>query len=132
MWKIFCALLCGSLMAANAFAAENILPYGLKSGKPYAGTTLNILSVVTPQFKAYELRDEEFESLTGISVNWTHIPFVSLQEKVASVGVAADGNFDVVNYLDSWGPANAYWLQPIDEWLEQDGISMDRYPEAFK
>ena len=99
MWKTFCALLCGSLMAANVFAAENILPYGLKSGKPYAGTTLNILSVVTPQFKAYELRDEEFESLTGISVNWTHIPFVSLQEKVASVGVAADGNFDVLNYL---------------------------------
>ncbi|MFZ8918672.1 MAG: ABC transporter substrate-binding protein [bacterium] len=132
MWKTFCALLCGSLMASSVFAAENILPYGLKSGKPYAGTTLNILSVVTPQFKAYELRDEEFESLTGITVNWTHIPFVSLQEKVASVGVAADGNFDVVNYLDSWGPANAYWLQPIDGWLKQDGISMDRYPEAFK
>ena len=80
MWKTFCALLCGSLMAANVLAAENILPYGLKSGKPYAGTSLNILSVVTPQFKAYELRDEEFESLTGITVNWTHIPFVSLQE----------------------------------------------------
>ena len=47
MWKTFCALLCGSLMAANVLAAENILPYGLKSGKPYAGTTLNILSVVT-------------------------------------------------------------------------------------
>ena len=65
MENLFCALLCGSLMAANVLAADNILPYGLKSGKPYAGTTLNILSVVTPQFKAYELRDEEFESLTG-------------------------------------------------------------------
>ena len=52
MWKTFCALPCGSLMAANVLAADNILPYGLKSGKPYAGTTLNILSVVTPQFKA--------------------------------------------------------------------------------
>ena len=114
-----------------AGAGDNVLPYKLKSGKPYAGTTLNILSVVTPQFKSYELRDEEFESLTGITVNWTHIPFVSLQEKVASVGVAADGSFDVVNYLDSWGPPNAYWFVELDERLKEDGISMNRYPQAF-
>ncbi len=38
----------------------------------------------------------------------------------------------MVNYLDSGGLQITYWLQPIDEWLEQDGISMDRYPEAFK
>ena len=121
-----------SFLAAPVGAGDNVLPYKLKSGKPYSGTTLNILAVVTPQFKSYDLRDEELESLTGINVNWTHIPFVSLQEKIASVGVAADGSFDVVNYLDSWGPANAYWLEPIDEWLKRDGISMDRYPEAFK
>ena len=81
MWKTFVPFCVVSLMAANVLAADNILPYGLKSGKPYAGTTLNILSVVTPQFKAYELRDEEFESLTGITVNWTHIPFVSFRRR---------------------------------------------------
>ena len=126
---VFVAL---SFLAVPAGAGDNVLPYKLKSGKPYSGTTLNILAVVTPQFKSYDLRDEEFESLTGINVNWTHIPFVALQEKIASVGVAADGSFDVVNYLDSWGPANAYWLEPIDAWLKRDEISMDRYPEAFK
>ena len=47
------------------------------------------------------------------------------------MGVAADGSFDVVNYLDSWGPPNAHWLQPINDWLKRDGISMDRYPAAF-
>jgi ABC-type glycerol-3-phosphate transport system substrate-binding protein len=120
------------LFSASASAGDNVLPYQLKSGKPYAGTTLNTLAVVTPQFKSYELRDEEFESLTGIKLNWTHIPFVALQEKVSSVGVAADGSFDVVNYLDSWGPSYAYWLEPIDNWLKRDGISMNRYPEAFK
>ncbi|MGA0320432.1 MAG: ABC transporter substrate-binding protein, partial [bacterium] len=121
-----------SLASTVTLAGDNILPYQLKSGKPYAGTTLNILAVVTPQFKAYELRDEEFESLTGIKLNWTHTPFVALQEKVSSVGVAADGSFDVVNYLDSWGPSYAYWLEPIDAWLKRDGIDMNRYPEAFK
>ena len=121
-----------TLASMVASAGDNILPYQLKSGKPYAGTTLNILAVVTPQFKAYELRDEEFESLTGIKLNWTHTPFVALQEKVSSVGVAADGSFDVVNYLDSWGPSYAYWLEPIDAWLKRDVIDMNRYPEAFK
>ncbi|MEC7416680.1 MAG: sugar ABC transporter substrate-binding protein [SAR324 cluster bacterium] len=132
MLKRFVTIVAASLLGASvAGAGDNVLPYKLKSGKPYAGTTLNILSVVTPQFKAYELRDEEFESLTGITVNWAHIPFVSLQEKVSSVGVAADGSFDVVNYLDSWGPPNAYWFVALDDRLKADGISMSRYPQAF-
>ena len=38
----------------------------------------------------------------------------------------------MVNYLDSWGPSYAYWLEPIDAWLKRDGIDMNRYPEAFK
>ena len=122
----------GAILAAGfgaATAAE--LPYNLKPGKPYAGTQLNILSVVTPQFDGLMLRDGEFTGLTGIETRWTFIPFTALQEKVASVGVAADGSFDVVNYLDSWGPPNAHWLQPINDWLKRDGISMDRYPAAF-
>jgi len=124
--------------AASAAAASAALPralfaapYRLKDGKPYAGATLNILSVVTPQFDGLRLRDKEFTDITGIKTNWTFIPFASLQEKVASVGVAADGAFDVVNYLDSWGPPNAHWLLPIDDYLARDGISMARYPAAF-
>lgn len=119
-----------ALGLAGAALAED-LPYNLKPGKPYAGTELNILSVVTPQFDGLMLRDKEFTDLTGIKTNWTFIPFTALQEKVASVGVAADGSFDVVNYLDSWGPPNAHWLVPINDWLARDGISMDRYPAAF-
>ena len=107
------------------------LPYGLLPGKPYAGTTLNILSVVTPQFDGLMLRDDEFTELTGIETEWTFIPFGSLQEKINAEGIAANGQFDVVNYLDSWGPPNAHWLVPIDELMARDGISMDRYPEAF-
>jgi len=116
-------------LAGSAVAQD--MPYDLKPGKPYAGTEINILSVVTPQFDGLMLRDGEFTELTGIKTNWTFIPFTALQEKVASVGVAADGSFDVVNYLDSWGPPNARWLVPIDDWLKRDGISMDRYPAAF-
>ena len=121
----------GLLVGGPAASVAGDLPYGLKEGKPYAGTTLNILSVVTPQFEGLMLRDGEFTELTGIETEWTFIPFTSLQEKVASVGVAADGGFDVVNYLDSWGPPNSHWLVAIDDLMAEDGISMDRYPAAF-
>ena len=125
------ALAAGLLAAGSPAAVAGELPYGLEAGKPYAGTKLNILSVVTPQFEGLMLRDGEFTELTGIETEWTFIPFTSLQEKVASVGVAADGGFDVVNYLDSWGPPNAHWLVGIDGMMAEDGIGMDRYPAAF-
>lgn len=116
-------------LSISAFAADT--KYNLLPNKPFAGTKLNILSVVTPQFDGLMLRDKEFTELTGIETEWTFIPFVSLQEKVTAEGVAANGAYDVVNFLDSWGPPNSHWLLPIDELMERDGISMSRYPSAF-
>ena len=117
-------------LSPPAAQAED-LPYNLLDGKPFAGTKLNILSVVTPQFDGLMLRDGEFTELTGIETEWTFIPFGSLQEKINAEGIAANGTYDVVNYLDSWGPPNAHWLMPIDDLMARDGISMDRYPAAF-
>lgn len=127
--KAYAVVLTLLLLANSGFA--NTMPYDLKAGKPYNGTTLNILSVVTPQFEGLMLRSGEFTELTGIKTEWTFIPFGSLQEKINAEGIAANGTFDVVNYLDSWGPPNAHWLVPIDDLMTRDGISMDRYPEAF-
>lgn len=125
------SLAAGSALILPSGALAQALPYGLKAGKPYAGTKLNVLAVVTPQFDGLMLRAKEFTDMTGIEVKWDFIPFGSLQEKVASTGVAADGSYDLVNYLDSWGPPNAHWLTKLDPMLKRDGISMDRYPEAF-
>jgi multiple sugar transport system substrate-binding protein len=121
----------GALAAAGPAAAQQALPHGLRPGKPFNGVRLNVLAVVTPQFDGLMLRTREFTELTGIEVRWDFVPFAALQEKVASVGVAADGSYDVVNYLDSWGPPNAHWLLRLDPLLRRDGISMDRYPTAF-
>ncbi len=120
-----------TLLLAPLPATAQDMPYNLAKGKPYDGTTLNILSVVTPQFDGLMLRADEFTTLTGIKTEWTFIPFGSLQEKINAEGIAANGTFDVVNYLDSWGPPNAHWLMPIDDLMARDGISMDRYPAAF-
>lgn len=106
-------------------------PYGLKPGKPYAGTKLTILAVVTPQFQALEKRQAEFTQLTGINATWDFVPFTALQDKVTSIGVGADDTYDVVNYLDGWGPANAHWFVKLDPLLKRDELSMDRYPPGF-
>ncbi|MYE37569.1 MAG: sugar ABC transporter substrate-binding protein [Rhodobacteraceae bacterium] len=120
------ALITGLSSVRAETIEHNLLP-----GKPFEGTTINILSVVTPQFDGLMLRDDEFTELTGIETEWTFIPFANLQEKLVAEGLAAVGTYDVVNYLDSWGPANAHWLVRIDELMARDGISMERYPEAF-
>ncbi|MEM0907651.1 MAG: sugar ABC transporter substrate-binding protein, partial [Pseudomonadota bacterium] len=121
--------LAGFAVATSAHAQDT--KYGLLDGKPFEGSKLNILSVVTPQFDGLMLRDDEFTELTGIETEWTFIPFANLQEKLVAEGLAANGTYDVVNYLDSWGPPNAHWLARIDDLMARDGISMDRYPAAF-
>jgi len=130
-----------SLLAASAAAAATPAiaqgtavagaPYGLKPGKPYNGAKLNILAVVTPQFQALEKRQAEFTQLTGITTAWDFVPFPALQDKVTSIGVGADDTYDVVNYLDGWGPANAHWFVKLAPLLQRDGISMDRYLPGF-
>lgn len=124
------AAMTAGFAAPTAFG-QAAMPYGLKPGKPFAGKKINVLAVGTPQFEGLMLRGKEFTDLTGIEVNWTFVPYTSLQEKVTSVGVAGDGTFDVVNYMDTWGPPNAYWFTALDDLMKRDGVASDRYPKAF-
>ena len=107
------------------------VPYHLKPGKPYAGTKLTILAVVTPQFQALQKRQAEFTDLTGITATWDFVPFTALQDKVTSIGVGEDDTYDVVNYLDGWGPPNAHWFVKLDPLLKRDGVEMNRYLPGF-
>ncbi len=118
-------------LAALPAAAQSTLPYGLKPGMPYKGQTVRILLVTTPQFDGLRLRSAEFTKMTGIETKWDTVPFTVLQDKLTSIGVAADGTYDIVNYLDSWGPPNAAWFVKLDPLLKRDGLSMDTYSKAF-
>ena len=87
----------GSAMAQSAT---------LKPGKPYAGQTLNVLSVVAPQFSAHEARLSEFEALTGIKVKYQYVPFASTREKLTAELVAKTDQYDVLSAMDIWGQAS--------------------------
>lgn len=120
-----------AMAACTAAFAQAKLPHGLKAGKPYAGQTVRVLAVETPQFQGLQLRDAEFTELTGIKVEWNFTPFRALQEKIASTGAAKSSEFDVINFMDAWGPANAYWLTPLGPLAQRDGLDIGRYPKGF-
>lgn len=103
----------------------------LIAGRPFAGARLTVMSVAAAQFRGLELRTGEFTAATGINVDYLTTPFRNLQQKVSAVGVAHDGDVDIVTYMDSWGPSNAYWYADLRSWMDRDGISLDRFPAAF-
>ncbi|KAA3661958.1 MAG: sugar ABC transporter substrate-binding protein [Chloroflexi bacterium] len=109
------------------------LPYGLTPGKPYDGTELNFLicCATAPQFAALNKRSAEFTELTGITINWADSPFSEFQSKIIAEVTAGSPAFDLIAYVDAWGPSIENYLQPLDGYIEQDGWDLDNYPDAY-
>jgi len=108
------------------------LPYGLKPGKPYAGTTITMMLNNATKNNALQKHAAEFTEMTGIEVQMDMVPYGSLLEKITSEGVAATGTYDIVTFLDSWGPSIKQFLMPLDDKIASAGINMNRYPPAFQ
>jgi multiple sugar transport system substrate-binding protein len=103
----------------------------LKPGKPYAGTEVNLLTVVAPQFRAHEARLPEFEALTGIKVKYQYVPFASTREKLTAELVGQSSQYDVLSTMDVWGPSLYNLFEPINDRLSEKKIEMEaRYPHA--
>ena len=103
----------------------------VKPGKPYAGTEVNLLTVVAPQFKAHEDRLGEFEALTGIKVKYQYVPFASTREKLTAELVGQSAQYDVLSTMDVWGPSMYQLFEPLNAMLAEKKIDMEsRYPYA--
>ena len=114
--------------------AQDELPYNLTPGKPFDGTTINFL-ICCPtagQFASWAKRTEEvFTPATGITVEFANEPWGSFQERIVTESIAGAG-YDVVLWQDAWGPAFINTLEPLDSYIEQDGIDyVDDYPQGF-
>ena len=103
----------------------------LRPGRPFAGQTVNVLSVVAPQFSAHEAMLPEFERLTGIQVKYQYIPFASMREKLTAELVAKTDQYDVLSAMDAWGPSLYPLFEPLNARIADKGIDMAaRYPNA--
>ena len=118
----------GGALAPWAFAQNT---GALKPGKPYAGTEVNVLTVVAPQFSAHEARLVEFEALTGIKVKYQYVPFVSTREKLTAELVGQSSQYDVLSTMDVWGPSLYNLFEPLNGMLAEKKIDLEsRYPYA--
>ncbi len=109
--------------------AQNI--GSIKPGKPYAGTEVNLLTVVAPQFKAHEAKMAEFEALTGIKVKYQYVPFASTREKLTAELVGGSAQYDVLSTMDVWGPSLYNLFEPLNSRLAEKKIDLEsRYPLA--
>ncbi|MFM6991993.1 MAG: ABC transporter substrate-binding protein [Rhodoferax sp.] len=128
----------GILQATAAGFGGAMAPWALaqgtgsvKPGKPYAGTEVNLLSVVAPQFKAHEARLAEFEALTGIKVKYQYVPFANTREKLTAELVGGSSQYDVLSAMDVWGPSLYNLFEPLNGMLAEKKIDMaSRYPHA--
>jgi multiple sugar transport system substrate-binding protein len=102
----------------------------LKPGKPYAGTEINLLTVVAPQFSAHERKLAEFEALTGIKVKYQYVPFASTREKLTAELVAQSAQYDVLSAMDVWGPSLYNLFDPLNDRISEKKIDMSRYAGA--
>ena len=123
-----------SAMAAAGLSAAGVQAQSsamLKPGKPFAGQTVNVLSVVAPQFSAHEARLPEFEALTGIKVKYQYVPFASMREKLTAELVAKTDQYDVLSVMDVWGPSLYSLFDPLNDRIAEKKIDMAaRYPFA--
>jgi multiple sugar transport system substrate-binding protein len=122
-WMAAAGIVPGAACAQTAAA--------LRPGKPFAGTTVNVLSVVAPQFSAHEARLPEFEALTGIKVKYQYVPFASMREKLTAELVAKTDQYDVLSVMDVWGPSLYNLFDPLNDRIAEKKIDMTaRYPFA--
>ena len=134
LWFMVLVMILSVIPVASITQAQEELPYNLTPGKPYEGTTLSFL-ICCPtagQFAAWAKRTaEEFTPMTGIEVVYANEPWGSFQERIVTESIAGAG-YDVVLWQDAWGPAFIETLEPLDSYIERDGIDyVSDYPQGF-
>jgi multiple sugar transport system substrate-binding protein len=107
--------------------------FGLKPGKPYAGTNLKFLicCATAAQFIAGTERTKEFTEMTGITVEWGQTPYAAFQDEILKETASGGGNYDLVTYVDAWGQGIQNFIQPIDDRIKADAYDLTDFPDAY-
>ena len=131
--KRFWSLLLVSALAFAGAQTPTAADYNLQEGKPYDGTELNFLICCTAvaQFAALIERTEEFTELTGVTVNWSNTPYESFKDEILIEASSGTGSYDLVAWVDAWGPQLEPFLLPLDDLIEADDIDTTDFPEVY-
>jgi multiple sugar transport system substrate-binding protein len=137
----FVALLSLILVAAFAVPAAtqdvDVLDpatFGLDPDRPYDGVELEFLICcnTAPQFASLAAKtNEEFTAMTGITVTWGDLPFGSFQEQLYLEANNQNTTYDIVAWVDAWGPNIQDNLLPLNDFLDEAGFDLADYPPAY-
>ncbi len=114
-------------------APATLETFGLKAGKPYDGTKLKFLICCNsaPQFYSLNEKSKQFTEMTGITVEWGSTPFAAFQEEIMKEGAGGNTSYDLVAWVDNWGPALWQYIQPLDDYIKADNMDLADFPQAY-
>lgn len=101
--------------------------------KPYAGTTIRVLSMTGQISDAIEARIGEFEEATGITVNLELYGEAQLREKCTTEFLAGSSTIDAFlmsPLQDMTAYSNNGWIEPLDTWLEDPDFDWEDFASA--
>ncbi len=120
------ALGLATALAAFGLSGTAATAWSLKeAAAPYKGTTINIVGLDRPSYKAAQELTPEFEKETGIKVNWTNFPYENTLKAQTLNFVANSGQFDVILSDVVW-PVNfagAGWAVPIKTFMDDEKLA---------
>jgi multiple sugar transport system substrate-binding protein len=112
--------LAACLFSGNAFA------WSLKeAAAPYKGTTISVVGLDRPSYKAAQKLTPEFEKETGIKVQWTNFPYENTLKEETLNFVANSEQFDVILTDVVW-PVNfagAGWAVPLKQFMDDPKLA---------
>lgn len=125
-----------SPVAADGLTEEQVATMeeiGLDVSRPYEGTSLSFLLCChdAPQFAGLIEKTDDFTEMTGIEVEFADVPYESFQQRLTAAAVT--GEYDVVAWIDAWGPSFRGSLVPLDDRLAEAGRDfLEEYPAPYK
>ena len=113
---------------------EYIEGTNLLAGKPFDGTTLNLM-ISSPGDAQYEnlklLTEEYFTPMTGITVNWDMGAYNELYAKEVTEAMAGTTTYDLFAVNDTWGPGLRNYMLPLDDYIARDNVDLTDWADAI-
>lgn len=126
------ALAAGLPLAPVARAqSTDPLHFGLKPGKPYAGTEVTIMLPNAAQYRAQRKRLGQLEELTGIKAIHSYVPYGQLLDKITTEAVSGSTAYDLITYQDTWGASLVPYMDPVEPLAARDNFNIGRFADVF-
>lgn len=97
------------------------------SVQPFAGVTLNVISVQDPFFEPLKKALPEFEAETGMKVNLEGVQYNGLRNKIVLDVVGGSGIYDVITTDTMWTGefVEGNYILPLNQLIEQNKAEID-------